>query len=199
MCFGSIPCERATLTWDLPCYPNTYSRVRWLFGTSMRSFKAVYVFLLSPASLGCPGGASRVVRGQSHAGKLDRRMHRLLFWLQTQGKSLLSPLLICDLSLFYFFQLSIVFSKCPVFLSCFCLPLFFWDRFQQRSKISPFSFALSAMINLLIAVSPNKWCHIQCDWPLCTLGLSLAAKGPLRILNLKYEPWYFRLLILRGS
>lgn len=135
----------STLTWDLPCYPNTYSRVRWLFGTRMRSFKAVYVFLLSPASLGCPGGASRVVRGQSHAGKLDRRMHRLLFWLQTQGKSLLCPLFTFDLS-FFFFQLSIVFSKCPIFLSCFCLPLFFWDRFQQRSKISPFSFALSAWI-----------------------------------------------------
>lgn len=39
-----------------------------------------------PASPGCSGRPSRVVRGQSHAGKLDWRMQRLLLRFQTQGE-----------------------------------------------------------------------------------------------------------------
>lgn len=54
----------------------------------VQSGKLVSLFPFPPpASPGRPGRPSRVVWCQSHAGKLDWRVHRLLLWFQTQGES----------------------------------------------------------------------------------------------------------------
>lgn len=122
-------------------------------------------FHLTPtASPGCSGRPSGVVRGQSHAGKLDWRVFRLLFWFQTQGKFGITA---CFLFIHHPGFLSI--SGCPpsvapssrflLFISSFpstdcCFsPALFTFVFPEAEIMSSW-FAITA-------VCSNVWCHNQ--------------------------------------
>lgn len=150
----------------------------------VQSSKLMSSRLPPPASPGRPGGPPRVVRGQSHAGKLDWRVHRLLLRFQTQGESQLPfpPLTFYSFIILAFFQSLDLFpyqvfplhslrfsslsaraliarlysglSEASVYL---CISI--KKSMYQNMKISTLLFAFSGRIHLRVAIYPNRWCH----------------------------------------
>lgn len=103
-----------------------------------------------PAPPGRLGRPSWVVWGQSHAGKLDWRVHRLLLRFQTQGESpLLSSL--CSLfthSLFLLsFNLSLFLQSVSLLLS---LPSLCFSSLSPQALIA--YFVLDACVHLYISI-----------------------------------------------
>lgn len=137
----------------------------------------------SPASPGRAGRPSRVVWCQSHAGKLDWRVHRLQLRFQAQGESKLPSRfsLFIHSSFSLLFNLSTffhqVFPRCsrfPASVSHLFVPeqwlltslwiflfiyAFLFEIMHQNIKMSALLFTSSGGIHRQEAICPNRWRH----------------------------------------
>lgn len=128
-----------------------------------------------PASSGLSGRPSRVVWGQSHASKLDWRVHRLPLRFQTQGESMF--LSHCSLFIHSSFSLTFNLSTCfPVATPS--QPLFFIS-FSPSTDCLLYSGFLDAYVYLCISIKNHVPKHKNLLFVVCIQGMHPSASGNL--------------------